>query len=180
MFKKFKNINIIIIFIFFFNILTSIAQANKKAPFNNIAVHDKPMHISSVIFEDIFENKLKLENLEGNLVILNFWATWCAPCKEEMPSLDKLSYDKNFKNLKILAVNMEKKNLKKTQKFFSDLGIKKLPIYFGEYSSFVKKLKLRGVPTTILINPEGKEFARIIGSIDVQDKDFLKWLSNYE
>ena len=74
----------------------------------------------------------------------------------------------------------KKKNLKKTQKFFSDLGIKKLPIYFGEYSSFVKKLKLRGVPTTILINPEGKEFARIIGSIDFQDKDFLKWLSNYE
>ena len=97
-----------------------------------------------------------------------------------MPSLDSLYQDDDFKNLKVFAVNMENPNTKKTKKFFNDLNIKKLEIYFDSNLNFVREFKLRGVPTTILINKKGEEFARIIGKVDFKDKKFLKWLSSYD
>ena len=97
-----------------------------------------------------------------------------------MPSLDKLYQDNNFKNLVVFAVNMEQPNKTKTKKFFNDLDIRKLKIFFDRNLNFVREFKLRGVPTTILINKKGEEFARIIGSTDFQDKKFLEWLSNYD
>ena len=75
---------------------------------------------------------------------------------------------------------MEQPNRQKTKKFFSDLNIKKLKIYFDKNLNFVKEFKLRGVPTTILINKNGEEFGRIIGEINFQDKKFIKWLSKYD
>ena len=75
---------------------------------------------------------------------------------------------------------MEQPNKIKTKKFFTNLNIKKLEIFFDPDLNFVKEFKLRGVPTTILINKEGKEFARIIGEINFQDKKFIKWLLKYD
>ena len=75
---------------------------------------------------------------------------------------------------------MEQPNTLKTKKFFTDLNIKKLEIFFDNNSNFVKEFKLRGVPTTIFINKKGEEFARIIGEVNFLDKKFLKWLLNYD
>ena len=75
---------------------------------------------------------------------------------------------------------MEQPNALKTKNFFIELNIKKLKIFFDRNLNFVKEFKLRGVPTSILINKEGEEFARIIGAIDFQDKKFVKWLSKYD
>ena len=97
-----------------------------------------------------------------------------------MPSLDRFYQESSFKNLQVFAVNMEQPNTLKTKKFFSDLNIKKLEIFFDRNLNFVKEFKLRGVPTTILINKKGEEFARIIGEVNFQDKKFLKWLSKYD
>ena len=97
-----------------------------------------------------------------------------------MSSLDNLYQDNNFKNLQVFAVNMEQPNTLKTKNFFADLNIKKLEIFFDRNLNFVKKFKLRGMPTTVLINKKGEEFARIIGEVDFRDKKFLKWLSKYD
>ena len=178
--KKITAIKFIIFCCFFFNIVSSISQTNENVPFNNIAQHTSPKPISPIVFEDFSGNKVNLGDYSGKLVIVNFWATWCKPCKEEMPSLDSLSQNENFKNLVIFPVNIENINYEKTKKFFSDLNVKKLEIFFDHNLNFVKELKLRGVPTTVIINKRGEEFARIIGSIDFKDKKFLKWLSNYD
>ena len=176
------NIKIIklLSFLFCFIIFLSISQASEDVPLNNIALNENPKPISSVIFEDFDGNMVNLKDYKRKLVIINFWATWCAPCKKEMPSLDNLYEKNNFKNLEIFAVNMEQPNRQKTKKFFSDLNIKKLKIYFYKNLNFVKEFKLRGVPTTILINKNGEEFGRIIGEINFQDKKFTKWLSKYD
>ena len=163
-----------------FNIFSSISQTNEDVPLNNIAISETPRLISTIIFEDFSGNEINLSDYKGKLVIINFWATWCAPCKKEMPSLDNLYQDSNFKNLQIFAVNMEQPNMVKTKKFFKELNIKKLSIYFDKNLNFVKEFKLRGVPTTIIINKKGEEFARIIGEVDFVDKKFLKWLSKYD
>ena len=121
-----------------------------------------------------------IKDYKGKLVLINFWATWCAPCKKEMPSLDKLYQSGDFKNLEIFAVNMEQPNKIKTKKFFDDLNIENLEIFFDSNLNFVKEFKLRGVPTTILVNKEGEEFARIIGKTNYQNDKFLKWLLKYD
>ena len=168
------------LFIICFSIFSSISQTNEDVPLNNMAINEIPKPISSLIFEDFSGKKINIKDYQGKLVIINFWATWCAPCKKEMPSLDKLYQDSSFKNLEILAVNMEQPNQLKTKKFFTNLNIKKLKIFFDSELNFVKEFKLRGVPTTVLINKNGKEFARIIGEANFQDKIFLKWLLKYD
>ena len=167
-------------FLVCFIIFSSIAQTNEDVPLNNIAINETPKPISSIVFEDFLGNEIKLKNYLGKLVIINFWATWCPPCKKEMPSLDRLYQDSNFKNLQVFAVNMDQPNTSKTKKFFTDLNIQKLEIFFDPDLNFVKEFKLRGMPTTVLINKKGEEFARIIGEVNFQDKKFLKWLSKYD
>jgi len=168
------------ILLFCFSIFSSISQTNEDVPLNNIVINEIQKPISSLIFEDFLGNQINLKDYQGKLVVLNFWAIWCAPCKKEMPSLDSLSEDNNFKNLKVLAVNMEKPNKLKTKNFFTELNIKNLEIFFDSNLNFVKEFKLRGVPTTVLINKKGEEFARIIGETNFQDKKFLRWLKQYD
>ena len=175
-----QKITKFLIFFFCFSIFSSIAQTNEDIPFNNIAINETPKLISPIIFEDFYGNEVELKNYLGKLIILNFWATWCAPCKKEMPTLDNLYQNNNFKNLQVFAVNIEQPNTLKTKKFFSDLNIKKLEIFFDRNLNFVKEFKLRGVPTTILINKNAQEFARIIGDVNFQDEKFLKWLLKYD
>ena len=92
------------IFIFFkFNFLI----AAEPLPFNNIVLHKNPLEVSLVKFKDFNLKDIQINKNDGNIKILNFWATWCAPCKKEMPSLDMLYQNNNFKNLKVFAVNME-------------------------------------------------------------------------
>ena len=111
--------------------------------------------------------------------MLNFWATWCLPCKEEMPSLDLLQENKNLNNLKIFPINVGSDGIDKSLKFYEDLGIKNLEIYFDAPVTLAKKFGLRGIPTSILFNKDGLEFARIIGSTDFEDIGFIEWLRNY-
>ena len=170
----------LLIFLFFFSVSSSISQTNEDVPLKNIVINETPKPIFPVIFEDLLGNKINLKDYQGKLLIINFWATWCAPCKREMPSLDRLYQDKNFKNLQAFAVNMEQPNKLKTKKFFTGLNIQTLEIFFDHNLNFVKEFKLRGVPTTVLINKKGEEFARIIGEVNFQDKKFLKWLSKYD
>jgi len=167
-------------FFFCFSIFSSISQSNEDVPLNNIAINENPKPISSLIFEDFLGNKINLKDYREKLVVVNFWATWCSPCKKEMPSLDNLYSDNNFENLQVFAVNMEQPNKVKTKKFFSDLNIKKLEIFFDSNLNFVKEFKLRGIPTTILINKKGEEFARIIGEVNFEDKKFVNWLLKYD
>tara|TARA_B110000238_G_C16033106_1_gene398428 strand:+ start:152 stop:661 length:510 start_codon:yes stop_codon:yes gene_type:complete len=165
----------LIIFIFFI----SNALASEIPNIKNIVVNKELKTYDNIEFLDSKEKVVRLSDYKGNLVMLNFWATWCAPCKEEMPSLDALKVNPNLNNLEIFPINIGKDNLKKSNIFFEDLNIKNLDIYFDNPVTLAKDLALRGVPTTILFNKEGKEFARIIGSIDFNEEEFLDWISSY-
>ena len=111
---------------------------------------------------------------------MNFWATWCEPCKEEMPSLDKLAVDQNFQNLKILPVNIGQEKTNKIQEFYDKTKIKNLEIFYDTDVRLAKKFLLRGVPTTLIVGKDGKEFARVVGSIDFQDESFKTWLQAFD
>ena len=166
---------ILIIFIFFIsNVL-----ANEMPNIKNLVLNKEPKTYDNIIFLDSDEKFVKLSDYKGKLVIINFWATWCAPCKEEMPSLDKLQIVENLNNLKIFPINVGNDSIEKSKKFFEDLNIKNLDFYYDNPKTLAKKLSLRGIPTSILINKDGKEFARILGSIDFENQKFIQWLSFY-
>jgi len=159
--------------------MTTYGYAIEKPDIENIVINKNPKTYEEIVFKDLKEKDIDLADYKGKLVILNFWATWCAPCREEMPSLDLLQSDSRFNNLKIFPINIGQEDLLKSQIFFRELKIKNLNIYFDSTINLTKKFALRGIPTTILFNKEGKEFGRIIGSIDFSDQKFIEWLSFY-
>ncbi|NQW07777.1 MAG: TlpA family protein disulfide reductase [Candidatus Pelagibacter sp.] len=168
------------LFIIFIYLITStFSHAEEKPDIKNLILTENPKIYEDIIFKDARQNDVNLEHFKGKLLILNFWATWCAPCREEMPSLDSLQSNSNLDNLKIFPINIGQEDILKSESFFNELNIKNLDIYFDSPITLAKKFSLRGVPTTIFFNKEGKEFARIIGSIDFNDEKFIKWLKFY-
>ena len=162
-----------------FTFLITNALANELPDLKNLVVHKIPKTYDNVIFLDKKDQKININEYRGNLLVLNFWATWCEPCKEEMPSLDKLQANPELDKIKIFPINIGKETLTKVNKFFIDLNIKNFEPYFDPPTTLAKMFTLRGVPTTILINKEGQEFARIIGSIDFEDTNFVNWIKKY-
>ena len=165
----------LVIFIF----LISNTFANETPNIKNLIINKELREYTNLTFLDDQNNQLNLSNYKGNILLINFWATWCAPCKEEMPSLDLLKSNKDLNNLKIFPINVGQDNIKKAKEFFDDLNIKNLNLYFDENINLTKKFALRGIPTSILLNKNGKEFARVIGSIDFNEENFIEWLKFY-
>ena len=166
-------------FLILFLFLTNNVFAKDVSEIKNIVIHKDLKVYDNVIFLDKNDKKINIKEFNGNLLLLNFWATWCEPCKEEMPSLDKLQINENLSNLKVFAINISQENKKKVDNFFKDLNIKNFDPYFDAPTTLAKTFSLRGVPTSILLDKDGKEFARIIGSINFDNKKFINWLKTY-
>ena len=166
----------LIIFIF----LLSNSNANELTDVKNLIINKELKKYDNFTFLDAKNKQINLNDFKGNLIILNFWATWCAPCKEEMPSRDDLQKNENLKNLKIFPINVGQEKIEKTFNFFKDLNIKNLNLYFDSPVTLAKKFKLRGIPTTIIFNKKGEEIARVIGSTDFGDQSFIEWLKLYD
>jgi len=168
-----------LLIIFIYLMVSSFSYAKEKPNIKNLILIKNPKVYEEVVFKDAKQKDVNLEDFRGKLLILNFWATWCAPCREEMPSLDNLQSNINLDNLKIFPINISQEDVLKSESFFNELNIQNLDIYFDSPITLAKKFSLRGIPTTILFNKEGREFARIIGEIDFNDEKFIKWLRFY-
>ena len=173
---KYKNLNYLVFFIYL--ISSTVSYSIERPDINNLIIHEKKKTIGKVEFFNSKKNKETLENYKENLIIINFWATWCLPCKEEMPHLDKLVSKNKFKNIKVIPINIADEKLKKSKEFFEELNINNLEIFYGSSIDLAKKFKLRGIPTTVIVDNEGYEIARIIGYIDFENKSLLEWLTN--
>ena len=168
-----------LLLIFIYLITFNIGYALEKPNIKNLVILKNPKVYEEVVFKDSNKYDVNLADFKGKLIILNFWATWCAPCKEEMPSLDNLQLNSNFSNLKIFPINIGQEDISKSKFFFKELNIQNLDIYTDAPITLAKKFALRGVPTTILFDKQGKEFARIMGSIDFNNEEFIDWLKTY-
>ena len=160
-------------------LISTVISFSDEPNIKNLVIFKQNKKLKNITFLDVDNKLINLNEFTGQLVIINFWATWCAPCKEEMPSLDNLKNLKAFENLKILPINVGQEDIQKSKIFFDDLKIKNLELYFDNSIKLAKTFTLRGLPTSVIINKEGKEFARIIGSIDFGDENFVKWLSKF-
>ena len=175
-----KLLTLKFILIFIYLISSSSSYAIQQPNLKNLIVHKDPKKLEKINFININNETINLNKFKNSLVVINFWATWCAPCLEEMPSLDRLQANTTFNNLQIIPINVGKDNVEKSKNFYKKLKINNLDIYFDKDVELAKKFLLRGLPTTIFINKEGKEFARVIGFIDFDNKQIIKWLKNYD
>ena len=166
-------------FLIIFVLFISSSHAGEIYDHKNIVVYQELKKHEKITFLDHKKKELNLDDYRGKLILLNFWASWCAPCKEEMPSLDSLQVHKQLLNLKMFPINIGQDSLEKASNFLNGLGVKNLDLYFDSKTNLAKKFELRGIPTSILLNKDGHEFARIVGSIDFNDENFIRWLKSY-
>ena len=175
-----KLLTLKFILVFIYLISSSSSYATQELNLKNLVIHKNPKKLEKINFKNINNEIINLNSFENSLIIINFWATWCAPCIEEMPSLNRLKTNPIFNNLEIIPINVGRDNIAKSKDFYKKLKIKDLKIYFDKDVELAKKFLLRGLPTTVFVNKEGEEFARVIGFVDFDDKNIIKWLKKYD
>ena len=175
-----KLLTLKFILIFIYLILPSSSYAIQQPNLKNLIIHKDPIKLEKINFKNINNETINLNEFENSLIIINFWATWCAPCIEEMPSLNRLKKNPIFNNLQIIPINVGRDNVEKSKNFYKKLKINNLEIYFDKDVELANKFLLRGLPTTVFINKKGEEFARVIGFVNFDDKTIIKWLKKYD
>jgi len=129
----------------------------------DISVFDQPRALPEVRFQDDQGRDLTLGDFRGRVVVLNVWATWCVPCRKEMPTLDRLQARLGGKDFLVVALSIDRKGAEAVRGFYQEVGVENLAIYVDPSGRGSRGLGLPGVPTTLLIDQEGREVARKMG-----------------
>ena len=124
--------------IFIYLIMIGLGHTSEKPDIKNLILTKNLKIYENVIFRDVNQKDVNLDDYKGKLLILNFWATWCAPCKEEMPSLDRLVDILGPEYIEIIAVNVETVDYKKSKQFLDDLKVKNFDSYFDKDLKVIK------------------------------------------
>lgn len=122
-----------------------------------------PEPLAEVRFTDASGNPMTLADFKGKTILLNLWATWCAPCREEMPALDRLEQELGSDSFQVVALAVDRAGPEAAQKFLDEIGVKSLKLYADTTTRSGSALRVVGMPTTILIDPEGREIGRLPG-----------------
>ena len=169
-----RNYIILMVYaIIYFN--CNILYAETK-PNIQIIPSDKPGFVS--LFEDVKSNEFSLSNFSGKLVLVNLWATWCEPCKEEMPSLDRLQNYFDKKEFHILAISIDRGPKKGSLKFFKDFDIENIDLFFDDKIDIPREIKALGLPVSIFVDSSGNEIARLIGPAEWDDQYFIEFVKS--
>lgn len=122
--------------------------------------------VPEIAFLDTDGNEHRLQDYQGKVLMVNFWATWCAPCREEMPSLDKLQTEMKGDDFEVLTIATGRNPLPAIEKFYGEINVSNLPILTDARQQLARSMGVVGMPVTVLIDREGKERARLIGGAD--------------
>lgn len=137
----------------------SYATGNLK----KMVFHKTPKIHKELSFINAAGESVGLDVFAGNYVVLNFWATWCVPCREEMPSLDALQKHFNGQPLKVVALSTDRGSADKPKKFLKELNITELAFFHDPKSQAARDTGLFGLPTTLLLDMQGREIGRLAG-----------------
>ena len=141
------------------------------AAFNFAPTEPKP--VPDLTFLDAAGDEVSLADFEGELVVLNLWATWCAPCRREMPSLDRLQARFGDDGLEVIALSLDRGDVAKVRAFFEELGISSLALYHDPTARAGRELGAPGLPTTIVIDRTGQEVGRLLGPAEWDSDEAL-------
>lgn len=134
-----------------------------------------PQALPEISFQDENGGAVSLGDFKGKTVVLNLWATWCAPCVTEMPDLNTLQKRLKDKGVEIVTVSMDR-SIEKAQAFYKKTGIDALPLYWDSTRSLGFDLGFNGLPATIIVNTNGQEIARVSGPLAWLDQEIEAFL----
>lgn len=149
---------------------TRLAVAQKPLPYT---VHPTPRPLPDIEFKDRDGKELRLSNFKGKVVLLNVWATWCPPCRREMPTLDKLQGELGGKDFEVMALSIDRAGVHAVEAFFMEIGVKHLRLYIDQSMAAMRKLAVVGLPTTLLIDREGREVWRYAGAAEWDSDEWM-------
>ena len=145
--------------------------ALRDGDMKKLALHATPVALAEVDLLDAADAPASMADYHGKWVVLNFWATWCAPCRHEMPSLDRLQAA--LPDIAVVPVATGRNAVPGIQKFYAEAGIAHLPVLRDPQSEFARSASVMGLPVTLILNPQGQEVARLIGDAE-WDSDSAK------
>ena len=138
--------------------------ALRDGDMKKLALHGAPIEVPEAVFLDAADVEVPLSNWRGQWVVLNFWATWCAPCREEMPSLGRLQVA--LPDLAVLPVATWRNPVPAIKRFYEDAGVTGLPVLRDPKSVLARQMGVLGLPVTVILNPGGQEVARLFGDAE--------------
>jgi len=148
-----------------------------KLPTADLVADNSARALTDFTFSDGFARKLTLDDFQGTFILLNIWATWCRPCQEEMVSLNHLALLFAKKNIKIVPISIDVSGAVTVQSFYGSLGLNDLSIYVDPSKKVMDALRISGIPTTILIGPDGREIGRMLGPAKWDSPESVKHIS---
>lgn len=138
-----------------------------------------PRPIAKVEFEDGQGRKRTLADFRGKVVLLNLWATWCGPCRKEMPTLDHLQSQLGGADFEVLALSIDRGGQAVVKSFFDEIDVRALAIYVDATAEAGTRLRILGVPTTLLLDREGREIGRVTGAAEWDSVEVLETIRRY-
>lgn len=143
------------------------AQANKqrfsKGQMTAFVFKSNPKAVPEFPFKDAQDKVLTLADWKGRVVLLNLWATWCAPCRHEMPGLDRLQADLGSEDFEVVALSVDRKGKAPSAKFLQEVNASNLKLYVDDTGKAFFEMRARGLPATYLIDREGRLIGRLVG-----------------
>ncbi|MBL8831498.1 MAG: TlpA family protein disulfide reductase [Rhodospirillales bacterium] len=125
-----------------------------------------PAPAPAIAFRDAEGRDLSLADFRGRVAVVNFWATWCAPCVEEMPALDRLHAALKKEKIEVVAISVDRGGLRQVAPFFASHDLRSLPVYLDPAGGSMRAFAVRGLPTTVVIDAEGRERGRLEGAAE--------------
>ncbi|WP_448190578.1 TlpA family protein disulfide reductase [Azospirillum sp. sgz301742] len=132
--------------------------------------------IKPFAFVDGVGRKTELSDFAGRVVLLNLWATWCVPCVKEMPSLDRLQAALGGRDFQVVALSVDRGGRDTVEPFLKKLGIQNLEVYLDQPNASMSALGPRGLPTTLLVGPDGQELGRVEGGVEWDSPEVVAFL----
>ena len=158
--------------------LEAAASQSAKAPLGFI-VHPSPKAITNIRFQDGSGGKTQLAHYRGKTVLLNIWATWCGPCRKEMPTLDRLQKLLRGEGFEVVALSVDRAGTRVVRKFYDEIGIKHLKLVIDPTMRIMRELRVIGLPMTYLISPSGEEIGRLIGPAEWDTAEMVAFLKSH-
>lgn len=138
----------------------------RQGTMKKLVFHSAPRDVSQVKFVDADGGEHQLADWQGKYVAVNFWATWCAPCRKEMPSLDALQGEFGGDDFEVVTIATGRNTLPAITRFFEEANVTRLPILLDPKLELAREMAVLGLPITIILNPEGQEIARLQGDAE--------------
>jgi thiol-disulfide isomerase/thioredoxin len=142
------------------------SKAPAKSNFGQIVWHESPVSAPATVFQDGFGAEISLLAFKGKVLVVNFWATWCAPCVKEMPTLDALQEKLGGPEFEVLAISQDREGARVAKAFMDTNQWTNLALYTEPGARFAKDASLRGLPTSLVIDKLGNEIGRVEGDTD--------------